>query len=392
MIYVSAAQQDLHFQQFFKILELMGNDWASKLQHINYGMVQGMSTRKGTVVFLDTILEETKEAMHEVMRKNEAKYAQIEDPERVADLVGLSAIMIQDMQSKRVNNYTFDWKRMLSFEGDTGPYLQYAHSRLCSMERVSGLSAEDYAKANFDLLVEPAAQQLVRLIAMYPDTLQLSFHIVKPQLKLRVDGSYKIVQLSDLHLSTGRGTCDHVSELLPQQGEECRADLLTTNFVKRVLDLEKPDLVVYSGDLIFGQQSKDSETALMKALSPALERQIPFAVIWGNHDRDGNLDNHELMKLVESLPYSVSSEGPEEVKGSGNYALRIMQQNYPAISLYFLDSHTKFPKTRIYEAVDESQVEFLKQETAKTKQLLDTYPHIPLGMAFLHVPLPDYHA
>lgn len=180
MVYLAAAQQDLHFQQFFKILEIMGYDWAKKLQHINFGMVQGMSTRKGTVVFLDTILEETKEAMHEVMRKNDAKYAQIEDPDTVADLVGLSAVMIQDMQSKRVLNYSFDWKRMLSFEGDTGPYLQYAHSRLCSMERNSGLSEDDYKNANLDLLTEPIGLQLARVIASYPDTLLMSFRTYEP--------------------------------------------------------------------------------------------------------------------------------------------------------------------------------------------------------------------
>jgi len=70
MIYVIATQQDLHTAQFFEILKQMGFDWAKTLQHINFGMVQGMSTRKGTVVFLDNILEETKEKMHEFIKKN----------------------------------------------------------------------------------------------------------------------------------------------------------------------------------------------------------------------------------------------------------------------------------------------------------------------------------
>lgn len=180
MVYVAASQQDLHFQQFFKILDLMGYPWAKNLQHINFGMVQGMSTRKGTVVFLDTILDETKEAMHEVMKKNEAKYVQVEDPERVADLVGLSAVMIQDMQSKRVNNYTFDWKRMLSFEGDTGPYLQYAHSRLCSMERNTDITKEELCNADMSLLQEPAAALLARILAGYPDQMIMSLRNSEP--------------------------------------------------------------------------------------------------------------------------------------------------------------------------------------------------------------------
>ena len=172
MIYVIACQQDLHTAQFFEILKQMGFEWANRLQHINFGMVQGMSTRKGTVVFLDNILEETKEKMHEVMKKNEAKYAQIENPEEVADLVGISAVMIQDMLSKRINNYEFKWERMLSFEGDTGPYLQYSHSRLRSMERNSDITAEELLTADYSLLTEQQAELLIRLLAQYPDVLR----------------------------------------------------------------------------------------------------------------------------------------------------------------------------------------------------------------------------
>ncbi|CCE78893.1 Piso0_000927 [Millerozyma farinosa CBS 7064] len=172
MIYVIASQQDLHVAQFFEILKQMGFDWAKNLEHVNFGMVQGMSTRKGTVVFLDNILEETKERMHEVMRKNKDKYAQIEDPEKIADLVGISAVMIQDMQSKRINNYEFKWDRMTSFEGDTGPYLQYAHSRLSSVQRKSGLDESTLSDADFDLLTEPCAENLIRMIVQYPDTIK----------------------------------------------------------------------------------------------------------------------------------------------------------------------------------------------------------------------------
>ncbi|KAK9456332.1 hypothetical protein V1511DRAFT_497200 [Dipodascopsis uninucleata] len=186
MIYVVASQQDLHLAQLFKILELCDFPWAKTLQHINFGMVQGMSTRKGTVVFLDTILDDTKNAMHEVMKKNTAKYELVEDPEMVANLVGISAVMIQDMQSKRVNNYKFDWSRMLSFEGDTGPYLQYAHSRLCSVERRAlgdselNLSTVDLTDVDFSKLEEPAAQELIRELAKYPDVLLNALRTLEP--------------------------------------------------------------------------------------------------------------------------------------------------------------------------------------------------------------------
>ncbi|CAI5757643.1 unnamed protein product [Candida verbasci] len=180
MIYVAASQQDLHFAQFFEILKQMDYQWAKDLIHINFGMVQGMSTRKGTVVFLDNILAETRDKMHEVMQKNEEKYKQIENPEKIADLIGISAVMIQDMQSKRILNYEFNWNRMLSFEGDTGPYLQYAHSRLCSMERKSGINLKQLENANLELLTEQCAINLVRTLAQYPDTIKKAYKTEEP--------------------------------------------------------------------------------------------------------------------------------------------------------------------------------------------------------------------
>lgn len=126
MVYVVASQQNLHLAQFFKVLELMGYEWAQngQLQHINFGMgaylvlvarinlsltwrrfrcfsVLGMSTRKGTVKFLNEILEEASSTMMEQMTRNEEKFRQIEDPERCADVLGMSAVKIQDMSAKR---------------------------------------------------------------------------------------------------------------------------------------------------------------------------------------------------------------------------------------------------------------------------------------------------
>ncbi|KAH3942381.1 arginine-tRNA (Arg) ligase [Parastagonospora nodorum] len=176
MIYVVASQQDLHLAQLFKIEELMGRtDISSRCTHINFGMVLGMSTRKGTAKFLDDILRDVGEKMHDVMRSNQAKYEQVENPDQVADTLGISAVMVQDMKGKRINNYTFDMDRMTSFEGDTGPYLQYAHARLCSIYRKAlaadpSLEKVDLASADLNLLTEPHAIDLVRQLASWPDT------------------------------------------------------------------------------------------------------------------------------------------------------------------------------------------------------------------------------
>ncbi|PSK58595.1 Arginine--tRNA ligase, cytoplasmic [Elsinoe australis] len=172
MIYVVASQQDLHLAQLFKILEIMGEPYtevAKRCQHINFGMVLGMSTRKGTAKFLDDILRDVAEKMHDVMRSNEGKYVQVADPEKTADTLGISAVMVQDMSGKRINNYEFDLNRMTSFEGDTGPYLQYAHARLCSIARRAELSREDLESADWSLLSEKHAVDVVRSLAQWPD-------------------------------------------------------------------------------------------------------------------------------------------------------------------------------------------------------------------------------
>jgi len=102
MIYVVASQQELHLAQLFKIEEAMGRkDIADKCQHINFGMVLGMSTRKGTARFLDDILRDVGDKMHDVMRSNQNKYDQVAEPEKVADILGISAVMVQDMTGKR---------------------------------------------------------------------------------------------------------------------------------------------------------------------------------------------------------------------------------------------------------------------------------------------------
>lgn len=179
MYYIVASQQDLHLKQLFKILELLGFEWANKVTHLNFGMVGGMSTRKGNVVFLEDILDETRDKMHEVMKKNEVKYAQIEEPVAVADNIGMSAIMVQDASARRIKNYEFDWNRMFSFEGDTGPYLQYAHARLCSIERKTEMEVNP--KADLSLLGDSrAASDLITMIARYPQIVRETKRTFEP--------------------------------------------------------------------------------------------------------------------------------------------------------------------------------------------------------------------
>lgn len=181
MIYVVASQQDLHLRQLFKIIELLGHkEIADKVQHITFGLVLGMSTRKGTAKFLDDILRDVADKMHEVMKKNDVKYCQVANPEATADILGISSVMVQDMSGKRINNYKFDMDTMTSFEGDTGPYLQYAHARICSIERKAALSKEDLASADLSLLTEAHAIDLIRLLAQWPDVVSTVLKSLEP--------------------------------------------------------------------------------------------------------------------------------------------------------------------------------------------------------------------
>ncbi|ODH51987.1 hypothetical protein GX48_01775 [Paracoccidioides brasiliensis] len=181
MIYVVAAEQNTYFQRVFKTVEILGYpEIASKLVHINFGKVQGMTSQLGAVKLLGDILDKCVNYMHEVMRANEIKYSQVEDPETVADVVGITAVMAQDMSGKRINTCPFDVTRMTSFEDDTGPFLQYSHAGLCSIMRKVKLTADDVVKADFSLLKEPHAIDILSVVARFPDMVSQAYNTLEP--------------------------------------------------------------------------------------------------------------------------------------------------------------------------------------------------------------------
>ncbi|KAG0438654.1 Arginine--tRNA ligase [Dictyocoela muelleri] len=152
--YVVACQQNHYFKQLFSVLAQMG--YNDKFVHVSYGMVDDMSTRKGKVVFLEDIIEESKKAMHATMMKNSEKYEQIEDKEATIEELALSAIIIQDFKAKRIKNYAFDMKRNTNTEGETGPHLQYTHCRLQSifnknLDVVPEIHLDCYTEENLEL-------------------------------------------------------------------------------------------------------------------------------------------------------------------------------------------------------------------------------------------------
>jgi len=165
-IYVVGSQQSLHFQQLFKVLELVGFEWAKDLVHVPFGMValeEGtMSTRKGRVVFLEDVLKQAIEKTKETML---AKNPDAKNVDEIAKQVGVGAVVFQELSNSRIKDYTFSWERTLSFEGETGPYVQYTHARCCAVLRKAN---EEVTKdINYDLLTNEDSVEVLKTIASF---------------------------------------------------------------------------------------------------------------------------------------------------------------------------------------------------------------------------------
>lgn len=137
-IYVVGSQQNLHFQQLKAILKEMGYDWAEDCIHVPFGMVSlpegTLSTRRGKVVYLEDVLNRATEKVDDILREREEKNGYtMENREELARQVGIGAVKFQELFNQRIKDYVFDWDRTLSFDGETGPYVQYTHARMHSL-------------------------------------------------------------------------------------------------------------------------------------------------------------------------------------------------------------------------------------------------------------------
>lgn len=261
------------------------------------------------------------------------------------------------------------------------------------------------------------------------------------------NGKFKILQLADIHFSTGYGICsdtyppwpslitnnnDHSNENFKDYGPEkhCLADLITLDFINEVLDLEEPDFVVLTGDQLFAENCPDPQTALFKVVAPLIERNIPYAIVWGNHDDEGKLKStwsrEQLTSQVQHLDFCHTVPGPDDVDGFGNFVVVasadeksinkmsaqysfsdleeneeehsdkekrgiLNSANKKPIVMYFLDSHS-YPsgKIRGYDWIKDNQIDFLKQwkmshNVGNSPDNVDAYQ-----LAFFHIPLQEY--
>ncbi|XP_035687041.1 probable arginine--tRNA ligase, mitochondrial [Branchiostoma floridae] len=178
MYYVVDKSQEDHFRQLFKTLEKMGYTWADRCHHIKFGRVQGMKTRRGEVVLLEDILNEAQRQMLDNMQQA-ATTKHMDNPEEVAETVGITAVLAQDFRGKILSDYKFDWNRALQSKGDTGVFLQYTHARLCSLERESGMLVPD--SCDPALLQEQQALQLLQQIAGFDQAVHKAWTELEPR-------------------------------------------------------------------------------------------------------------------------------------------------------------------------------------------------------------------
>lgn len=215
----------------------------------------------------------------------------------------------------------------------------------------------------------------------------------KPIPRIRRDGKFKIMQVADLHISTGVGICRDAEPA----GAKCEADPRTLEFIGKLLDQEAPDLVILSGDQVNGETAPDVQTAIFKFADLFIKRNIPYASIFGNHDDEGaHLTRWQSMAILESLPFSLAVAGPTTVSGVGNYALEVLApgtSQHSALTLYLLDTHTYSPDEKRFPGYDwlkPDQIAWFRSTAKSLAPAHSKYPKHHMDLAFIHIPLPEY--
>lgn len=168
-LYVTGQEQKLHFAQVFKVVELLGNDWAKdQLVHIPYGLVSlegaKLSTRSGNIIYAEDILLEAIAKIKEII---EEKNPDLPDKDETAKKIGVGAVLFNDLYNQRIKDVSFKWEKLLNFDGETGPYVQYTHARCASILR----KVTDYTPTSdidVSLITDAESLDLLKEISRFP--------------------------------------------------------------------------------------------------------------------------------------------------------------------------------------------------------------------------------
>ena len=225
MVYVVGTEQTLHFQQVFKVLELMGFDWMDRCEHAGFGLIRfaegRMSTRRGAVIFLEDVFEEARARTRAIMAE---RNPELGDPEEIALKVGIGAVIFADLAQRRVKDVEFRWDHVLNFQGDTGPYVQYTHARLASILRKDG-AGPDADDVEWSHLAGDAPFAVVRELLRFPDVVRGAAEKLEPTLVAR----YAV------ELATAVNAYYNVERVLVRERDVRRARVLLVGAARTVL-------------------------------------------------------------------------------------------------------------------------------------------------------------
>ncbi|MCH5163954.1 MAG: arginine--tRNA ligase [Clostridiales bacterium] len=182
-LYVVAYQQNLHFKQVFKVLELMGYEWASDCVHVPFGMVSlegvgALSTRNGNVVKLIDVIETAVEKTKAIIAE---KNPDLENADETAEAIGVGAVVFGALSNGRIKDMVFSFDKALNFDGETGPYLQYTHARCCSVLS----KAQPSGEADCKELIDDDTFTLIRQLNAFDDTVRSAAEKYEPSILTR---------------------------------------------------------------------------------------------------------------------------------------------------------------------------------------------------------------
>lgn len=182
MTYIVGQEQKLHFEQVFGALRKLGYAWESKCEHVPFGLYRfkdaKMSTRKGNFVTLESVLEEAKSRVHEIMAARSAG-GPGENEDEISEKIAIGAVVFHDLHTDPAKDVEFDLERVIDFEGETGPYLQYAHTRCVSILRKAAVDRPQWSNSAAAALTHPLELALVKRLAQFPMTLERMLETAK---------------------------------------------------------------------------------------------------------------------------------------------------------------------------------------------------------------------
>lgn len=197
---------------------------------------------------------------------------------------------------------------------------------------------------------------------------------MQSKLRFHSDGSFKIVQFTDIHWQNGDAADQQSAELM-----EC------------IAQVEAPDLIVLTGDILSGGGCDDAVSS-MRQINQIMQRcGTHWSAVFGNHDDEGTANRHELMGVMQESELSLSEHGPDDISGVGNYVLTVQNSgsDTPGALLYFIDSGS-YAQTDIggYDWIKRDQIDWFLSTSAEITESVGH--HLP-ALAFFHIPIPEYH-